>query len=214
MLSASILRRSFLSAVLGGAAAAFGPAAAQAQPAASPAAPIQRLNDALLAIMQAGRSTPFGLRSAMAAPAIDAAFDLPAVMQASVGLRWASLAGDEQARLIAAFRRYTIANYVANFDDFSGESFRISPDWRVMPNGDRVVRTSIDQRGEAGHALEYVMREAQAGWKAVDVLADGAISRVAVQRSDFRTILARGGGVALIADLERKTADLASARQV
>jgi phospholipid transport system substrate-binding protein len=40
------------------------------------------------------------------------------------------------------------------------------------------------------------------------VLADGAISRVAVQRSDFRSLLMRGGAPALAASLQQKTADL------
>jgi phospholipid transport system substrate-binding protein len=43
----------------------------------------------------------------------------------------------------------------------------------------------------------------------VDVLADGAISRVAVQRSDFRRLLTRGGAPALAESLRMKSADLA-----
>jgi phospholipid transport system substrate-binding protein len=41
------------------------------------------------------------------------------------------------------------------------------------------------------------------------VLADGAISRVAVQRSDFRALLAKGGGQALVASLKQKVDELA-----
>ena len=46
-------------------------------------------------------------------------------------------------------------------------------------------------------------------WKAVDVLLDGTISRVAVQRSDFRSLLGTGDAGALIASLERKAMDFA-----
>jgi phospholipid transport system substrate-binding protein len=63
---------------------------------------------------------------------------------------------------------------------------------------------------EAGDVkLSYVMRRTPSGWKAVDVLADGAISRVAVQRSDFRALLAKGGGQALVASLQQKVDELA-----
>jgi phospholipid transport system substrate-binding protein len=62
-------------------------------------------------------------------------------------------------------------------------------------------------RGDATE-LDYVMSQTPAGWKVVDVLAAGSISRVAVQRSDFRYILSSGGGDALLASLQRKTADL------
>jgi phospholipid transport system substrate-binding protein len=52
------------------------------------------------------------------------------------------------------------------------------------------------------------MRNGPSGWKAVDVLANGSISRVAVQRSDFRELLASGGVPALMAALQRKVANL------
>jgi phospholipid transport system substrate-binding protein len=52
------------------------------------------------------------------------------------------------------------------------------------------------------------MRDDSAAWRAVDVLLEGSISRVAVQRSDFRKILANGDTDALIASLRRKIADL------
>ena len=52
------------------------------------------------------------------------------------------------------------------------------------------------------------MRQEADTWKAVDVLADGSISRVAVQRSDFRRLVTRGGAQALIESLNQKTADL------
>jgi phospholipid transport system substrate-binding protein len=42
----------------------------------------------------------------------------------------------------------------------------------------------------------------------IDVLLDGTISRVAVQRSDFRGLLADGDASALVASLEQKIADL------
>jgi phospholipid transport system substrate-binding protein len=56
--------------------------------------------------------------------------------------------------------------------------------------------------------LDYVMRRGPAGWQAVDVLTDGSISRVAVQRADFRGLLSSGGAPALVAGLEHKVANL------
>ena len=186
---------------------------ARAEPASSDVVlPVQRLNAALLSIMKAGERVPFKQRFEMLAPVVDQAFDLPAVLQVSVGPRWASLQPDEQARLLAAFRRYTIATYVANFNSFSGQSLQGAPEIRSLSSGDRVVQTTIAAPGEPGHTLSYVMRQTASGWKAVDVLADGTISRVAVQRSDFRTVLASGGTSALVAMLERKIADLSGGR--
>ena len=57
------------------------------------------------------------------------------------------------------------------------------------------------------------MRQVNGMWKAVDVLLDGTISRVAVQRSDFRNLLGAGDASALIASLERKAMDFARGRR-
>ena len=55
------------------------------------------------------------------------------------------------------------------------------------------------------------MRRDSSGWRVVDVLAEGAISRVAVQRSDFRRLLARNGAQGLADSLQAKSADLMAA---
>ncbi len=201
-------RRAFLKMAFAGAAiTAILPGMAHAQ-AAGPTAPIERLNAALVAAMKAGRTASFPRRVELVSTAIDHAFDLDAVLQASVGARWANLSPEQQAQLQAAFRRYTIANYVANFDSYDGETFQVSPTTRPVGNGDQVVTTRIVPVSGSPTTLSYVMRQTPAGWKAVDVLADGAISRVAVQRSDFRSLLTSGGGAALVASLQRKVADL------
>jgi phospholipid transport system substrate-binding protein len=89
---------------------------------------------------------------------------------------------DQQSVLKEAFRRYTIAVYVANFDSFSGQRFPLP--------------------------VHLIMRQVGGTWKVVDVLVDGSISRVAVQRSEMRSPLANGGVPALLERLQRKTAEM------
>ncbi|MGH7154795.1 MAG: ABC transporter substrate-binding protein, partial [Acetobacteraceae bacterium] len=173
-------------------------------------APIERLNAALLAAMKAGNGTSFDKRCAMLAPTVEQTFDLDAVLRASIGLRWATLSSQEQARLAAAFRRYTVSSYAANFDGYAGQSFRIAPGGRRLPDGDVIVRTEFVRRDGTKTPIDYLMHQTATGWKAVDVLADGSISRVAVQRSDFRSLLQRGGVPALEAGLQSKVASLIS----
>jgi phospholipid transport system substrate-binding protein len=188
---------------------------ALAEPASADAtSAIKHLNEALLAAMKSGRETNFSHRFQALAPEIDQAFDLSAVLSVSVGLRWASLSPDQQSRLLEAFRRYTVASYVANFDSYAGQDFTVSPETRSL-GVDRVVVQSrmVKISGEATE-LDYVMKQTPLGWKVIDVLAGGSISRVAVQRSDFRRILSNGGGDALLTSLRRKTSDLSGAALV
>lgn len=169
------------------------------------AAPIEALDHALIEIMQAGRQTPFQQRADILAPIIDRAFDLTEILKISVGPGWSALPAEQQAALLAAFRRYTIASYVDNFDSYDGQRFAISPTTRPLGNGREVVDTQIIPKTGTGHTLDYVMQKTDTGWKVVDVLADGSISRVAVQRSDFSALFGKGGAPALEASLQQKT---------
>jgi phospholipid transport system substrate-binding protein len=101
----------------------------------------------------------------------------------------------------------TVATYVNNCDGFDGQRFVIAPTTRAVGN-EQVVQTRIIPKTGDSHELDYVMREGGSGWRAVDVLADGTISRVAVQRSDFRRLMARGGPQALADSLRSKSVDL------
>lgn len=183
-------------------------AGAQALCDASAAAPVEQLDNDLLAAMKAGESTPFDTRYRALAPVVERVFELDAVLTASVGLSWASLPAAQKAALAAAFRRYTISSYATSFNSYNGQSFQVSPTVRTLSNGEVVVNTRLRRSDGSSVALDYVMRRGPAGWQAVDVLTDGAISGVAVQRSDFRALLSSGGTSALVAGLEHKVANL------
>jgi phospholipid transport system substrate-binding protein len=210
MPSGPMLRRSLL--LIGAGAVgvmAGGAGRAHAAPDTAVIAPIQSLYDSLLTVMKAGPKTPFTARYDTLAPAVDRALDIPAILQVSVGQAWNELPADQREALLAAFRRYTISSYVSSFDNYTGQRFSIAPDLRSVAPDREIVQTEIIPPSGSSHQLDYVMRQDGEDWKAVDVLAEGAISRVATQRSDFRSLLARGGGPALLASLDKKSADLA-----
>jgi phospholipid transport system substrate-binding protein len=110
--------------------------------------------------------------------------------------------------LRTAFLRYTVATYAANFDSYAGQVFQLSPTVRDLGDGRVIVQTRIVSTDGTARSLDYLMRDGQSGWKAVDVLENGTISRVAVQRSDFRRLLENGGVPALMAALQQKVVTL------
>jgi phospholipid transport system substrate-binding protein len=198
----TITRRVALAALL---LPCFAPLAAAADAEAS--APIAALNRGLVAGMRAGKTTPFAQRFTTLAPLVEAAFDIPGILQASVGPRWSALAPAQQSQLLDVFRRFTVASYVANFASFDGEKLELLPESRSV-GADQVVASQIVPASGAPTRIDYVMRRTPAGWRAVDVLLNGSISRVAVQRSDFRSLLGSGDAGPLIQSLQRKIADL------
>ncbi len=177
------------------------------------AAPIAALDEGLLRIMQAGKASPFGQRYASLTPIVQQTFDLDTILETSVGPRWRSFTPDQQQELQAEFLRFTVASYVSNFASFSGEKFETDPETRAVGT-EQVVTTHIVSTSGDPARIDYVMRQGGSGWRAVDVLLDGSISRVAVQRSDFRSMLESGGPDALLASLHKKVTDLSGGASV
>jgi len=204
MISSSADRRTLLRLLFAG---ALGLGWCRSAAASEVTTPVEQLYAGLTAIMKAGKNVSFHQRFEIIAPVIGRTFDLEAILRQVVGPRWVSLASERQAALADAFRRYTVASYVANFDSYSGQHFDISPAVRAVGN-DRVVETRIATPAGKGYALDYLMRQENGGWKVVDVLAEGSISRVASQRSEMRSLLADGSGTGLLVSLRQKTAEL------
>ncbi|HJS86383.1 MAG TPA: ABC transporter substrate-binding protein [Acetobacteraceae bacterium] len=209
MIAIGFARRALLrgawAVLLGGSAGCL---VARAQT-AGPVAPIEQLHQALLTIMRQGKATPFAQRATELTPTVERVFDLPFILRVSVGPAWSRLQPEEQRRLLDIFRQYTVATYVQAFDHYNGQRFIVSPQTRSLAGGAQVVHTEIVAPNGEKHTIDYVMRRAPNGaWQVTDVLADGTISQVAVRRSDFSSLLSRGGAAALEASLQRKTAAL------
>lgn len=176
--------------------------------AATPAAaPVETLNAGLTQAEKNG-GKPFQARFDALAPVVDQAFDLPAILKTIVGVKYGQLSEADRTALLAAFRSFTVANYVANFDSDSGDHFTILPETRTV-GADTIVETEIVPK-EGDHVrIDYQVRQTGGAYRIVDVLQQGTISQAAVQRSDFRAALAEGGAQALISNLNKKVADMA-----
>jgi len=165
---------------------------------------VRSLDDGLISIMKNRTGGARG-RAAMIAPVIDRVYDLPLMTRLIVGPAWMSIAPADQGALVAAFRRMTIAQYAANFDDFSGQSFTIDPKVEVRGT-DRLVRTTLNDPKGSPVAIAYRLRQSGGSWRIIDVFYRNSISQLATRRSDFGAVLASGGAKALITHLNALSA--------
>jgi len=165
---------------------------------ADPAAkPIENFNAVLLDSMRRAKELGVRGRFSLLEPAVNAAFDLPEMTRLTVGPAWMSMSEPDRQQVIAAFRRLTVANYAANFNDYSGQQFSIDPNV-VERSGDKLVRTQMSTPdGKAPVVFLYRMHEAGGGWKAIDVYLNGTISQLAARRADFSGTLQSGGATLL-----------------
>ncbi|TPG54930.1 ABC transporter substrate-binding protein [Sphingomonas glacialis] len=168
-------------------------------------APVQTLDDGLLAIMKGGKALGAAGRAARIAPVVDQTFDVPLITRLSVGADWLKVAPADQTALVAAMRRLTVAQYAANFDSYGGESFTINPNVE-MRGGDKVVRTTLAAPKGDAVPIDYRMRQSGGSWRIVDVYYKNGISQLATRRADFASIFAKGGAKALISHLNALSA--------
>ncbi|MGH6749523.1 MAG: ABC transporter substrate-binding protein [Methyloceanibacter sp.] len=136
-------------------------------------------------------------------PVLAKTYDLASMSKLAVGPSWSALTPQQQAAIVNAFTRMTIATYASRFDGFSGEQFQIL-ETSDRPNGDKIVKTQIVKSDGDAVPLNYLMRKSGADWKIVDIYLDGTISELANRRAEFGSILKSGGPDALVVSLTKQ----------
>ena len=176
-----------------------------------PQANVRGFYDTLLSTMKNGPTLGQSGRYARLAPVVDRSFDVSLMTRLAIGTTWATLPPAQQQRLVEAFRHYIAATYADRFDSYSGEQLQVTGEQPY--NANVIVHTKIVKPNGETTTLNYLMRQNQGSWQISDVYLDGTISQLAVQRSEFNSILRREGVDGLVMALNRK-ADLLNDGQV
>ena len=168
-----------------------------------PQANVRGFYDTLLTAMKNGPTLGQSGRYARLAPVVDRLFDIPSMTRLAIGPTWATLSPAQQQQLVEAFRHYVAATYADRFDSWSGEQLRVTGERPY--NADVIVQTKTVKTNGETTTLDYLMHQNQGTWQISDVYLDGSISQLAIQRSEFHSILRRDGVDGLVMALNRKT---------
>jgi len=177
----------------------------------SPTPVVQRFNDALLTILKDGESLGYQGRFQRLEPVMRQTFDLDLMAEKALGQHWKDLSQADQARWRALFSEFTIANYAANFDRFTGQRFEVLGE-EPSVNDTKLVKTKVVAPGSEDVVLTYRLQKSGGGWRIVDVYLKGTVSELALRRADFASLFERDGFDALATVLRGKIADLAAGR--
>ena len=179
---------------------------AQAAPAQTTATQVvENFYAQLLDTMKQGDKLGFSGRFKKLEPVVKDAFDLPLMSRFAVGPPWSQAQPDEQQRIIAAFSKFTVANYTNRFTKFDGEKFDVLGE-KQASNGGMIVETRLTPKGGEAVTLNYLVRADSKGQlRIVDVFLDASISELAVRRSEFSASVKREGSGALITTLGEKS---------
>lgn len=176
-----------------------------AQAATPEAARVDTLDQALIATMKAGSANAsFKSRYDALAPVVRETFNLPVILQNSVGFLWSTVPADQQQQLATLFEQFTVASYVNGFSGYGGQKIEVTGPETAL-GAKKIVETDIiPPDGSAPTKLDYVMADGPNGWQITDVLLNGTISKVAIQSSDFSALVNTGDATQLIAALKAK----------
>ena len=93
--------------------------------------------------------------------------------------------------------------YAARFSGFSGEKFRTLGE-EPAPRSTVLVKTEIVKSNGDIIMLNYLTKPYGNNWRIVDVYLDAKYSELARLRSEFLSVLGKGGFAALMAKLEER----------
>jgi phospholipid transport system substrate-binding protein len=166
---------------------------------------VQGLYDALLNTMKNARTLGQSGRFTLLAPVIRRSFDIASMARLSVGPSWSSLTDAQRQQVTESYGRYISAIYADRFDGYAGQKFEVMGE-QPAPAG-VMVKSQIAKANGEPVKVDYLVRRSSDSWLISDIYVDGAISEVAMRRSEFGAILKSEGIHALITALNRK-ADL------
>jgi len=203
---------SLLGLVLALCALAVRPARAESLPppdaAATPTLAIDSLHASLLDVMKNAESLGYAGREQKLSEVIPKHFGGGEMARKALGeAQWKLASEDLRRRYLETFARFMVANYAGRFDGFSGQSFQTLGE--VQGSRDTViVKSRLIDPTDKNVDLNYQMHKVDGAWKVIDVYLDGAVSEIALRRSEFVSIVRRQNLDALIVALDAKIAKL------
>ena len=180
----------------------------QARAADDPA--VQTVRDLYAAFSAALKDGPGPLPARVEAvgPALDKAFDFPAMTRVAVGAKWSGFTPEQQAAVIDAFKRSLTVTYANRLARAAGGKFDVTP--TVEERGSqRVVPTRVTASDGDDSAVDFVVNDSN---RIQDVLLNGDVSEIAAQRNALSAPLKSGGADGVVKFLRQRADGMLAAK--
>jgi phospholipid transport system substrate-binding protein len=171
---------------------------------------VQTVRDLYAAFAAALKDGPGPLPARVEAvgPALDKAFDFPAMTRIAVGAKWSSFTPEQQAAVIDAFKRSLTVTYANRLARAAGGKFDVTP--KVEERGaQRVVPTRVTAADGDDSAVDFVVNGDN---RIQDVLLNGDVSEIAAQRNALSAPLKAGGADGVVKFLRQRADGMLAAK--
>lgn len=116
-------------------------------------------------------------------------FDMDTIARFVLGRYWGQATPEQQREYVSLFKKMVIDIYSNRFAEYSGQDFKVTGSRPAGRNDTMVNSVIIPQNGGSEVSVDWRIRDG----KIIDVIVEG-VSMSVTQRSEFASIIQRGGG--------------------
>ena len=120
-------------------------------------------------------------------------FDLDTIGRFALGRYWNQATPAQQQQYQALFRKMVVEVYSDRFNDYKGQKFEVKSARTISDTDSLVTSVIVPTDGSENVQVDWRVRTKGGANKIVDVLVTG-VSMGVTQRSDFSSVIQRGGG--------------------
>ncbi|GAC1632794.1 MAG: hypothetical protein NVS9B10_27630 [Nevskia sp.] len=157
----------------------------------APGEAITAFHGVLIDNMKGGDKLGCGGRIQKLSPAVDTDFDLPFLAQRVLRRQWKELTPEQRKQFQDTFRELVVGTYASQFREYAGESFT-TLDTQDLADGSKLVHAKLLTGDRQTVSFDYVLHEADGGWRIVNVVADG-VSDLALRSTQYDKAYKAGG---------------------
>ena len=110
----------------------------------------------------------------------------------ALGKNWKSATSAQQKEYSKLFEDLIVRVYSARFNDYKGEAFNVASTQEAGKN-DVLVTSYIVPDAGSKVQVDWRVRNKNGSYQIIDVIIEG-VSMTMTQRSDFSSVIQRGGG--------------------
>lgn len=119
-------------------------------------------------------------------------FDMKTIARFALGRYWRSASDAEKKEYVSLFQKMVVDVYAQRFSEYNGQTLTVG-DARGEGQNDAIVTSKISSPGSSDVTVDWRVRYKDGRYKVIDVIVEG-VSMGLTQRSDFSSVIQRGGG--------------------
>lgn len=123
---------------------------------------------------------------------LNSKFDIDKIGRFAMGRSWRSATPAQQKAYVKLFNKRLVEVYSRRFSEYNGQTLEIVTS-KHQGKQDVIVESLIPQPNGSTVRLDWRVRYEDGRYKVIDVIVEG-VSMAVTQRSDFASVIQRGGG--------------------